>query len=167
MQKKNGNDRMHRILSKAQRSLPCKLSDAELKTRGRQAAALAYEIESIEASIEGLKSQSKALGANIETKESERRQVERVLRTETEDRQVEVVVEADMRSGTVTERRTDTNEVLCERGMTHEEAQASLFDDMKSTSVEPDGPIDVNPPGTKALPPKRSKKSNPDEATSE
>ncbi len=154
-------DRVHRILSKEQRNLPVKLTDPELLGKGRAAGALGFEIESIDAQIDGLKTTAKGLQATRDTRDNELRQIVRCIRAGVEDRPVEVVVEADMRTGEVREVRYDTGEVLSTRGMTKDEAQGALFDGPEP-AAEPDEPIDVTP--AKALPPRRRKKdADPDE----
>ena len=119
--------RGYRLLSEEKRLLPVKLGPEELRERGRQAGALCLQIESLDEEIEGLKSRAKALALSVDVREIDRRTVERALRTETEDRMVEVRIEAEMRTGTVREVRVDTGEVLRERAMTPDEAQGTMF----------------------------------------
>ena len=144
--------------------MPCRLTDVELRERWRQHGVLEIEIEAIEAELEGTKSHQKSLAAKAEEREAERRSLSRICRAEAEDRQVDVEVRLELRTGTVTEVRTDTGEVLHERAATMDERQGVMFAEAAAAAPADEEPAekDVTP---KALPPrKRAKGEDREEA---
>ena len=154
MSKKGNGLRVKRILKKETRKLPVRLGDAEILEAGRKAAAISGQMEELEAQEEQAKAKAAAAKKQAENLDRDVRRLQFTVRQGSEDRDVEVITECDMRTGTVTERRTDTGEILLERDMTVEESQGVMFNDLANGPREDDEPIDVNPP-LKALPPKR------------
>jgi hypothetical protein len=124
-------DRVFRILRTEKRKLPVKLTPDEFRAAAKRAAQIADEIASTDREIEGYQSTVKGLKARKETLEVERSQESRKVRLEVEDREVEVAVEVEDGTNTVFERRTDTNEILRERGLTQQEAQVSIFHEVR------------------------------------
>jgi murein L,D-transpeptidase YcbB/YkuD len=141
-----------RVIKKAKEQLSVKLDEGEILDRARKAASIQRQIQELESEEEQAKAQATSKKKQAERLDQDRRRLEFAVHQGSEEREVEVAHEADMRTGVVQEVRLDTREVLRERRMTSEESQGVMFSDM---AAGPDDqgtePIDLNPP--KALPP--------------
>jgi hypothetical protein len=145
-----------RTLKKETRKLPVRLTDEEVLETSRKAAAIDNEIRDLENREERLKGDATAAKKQAESLERDRRELQIIVRQGSEDREVEVVTEANMRTGIAREIRTDTREVIRERPLTVEERQGVIFHEEES---EEEGVIDVTPP---RLPGPRPEEERPD-----
>jgi hypothetical protein len=143
-----------RVIKKVKEQLAVRLDEGEILDRARKAAAIQRQIQELEAEEEQAKAQATSKKKQAEKLDQDRRRLEFSVHQGSEEREVEVAHEADMRTGIVQEIRLDTREVLRERRVTSEESQGVMFADLASGPDDEDGeekPIDINPP--KALPP--------------
>ena len=105
------------------RMLPCKLTDAELLSRGREAAELLARRRQAEADK---KDQMSAIKATMDGLEADITRVIKELQSGEQYREVAVDVDKDYRRKLVTTVRKDTGEIVEERGMTPAELQLEL-----------------------------------------
>jgi len=111
--------------------LPVKLTPAEVALRAQEMASAESKLGECETRLEQFVEASKGTKKQIETEiddaRGEVRRLARVVRDRAEIRAVPVMEDPDYEGGAVNTYRTDTNEVVATRGMTHEERQQSLF----------------------------------------
>lgn len=103
--------------------LPVKLTETEIKERGRKLAHLYEEIEIAEI---GKAAAARASKDRIETLQAEAGAIARVIRSGQEDREVQVQEEKDYSEGVCRMKRLDTGEVVETRAMTPQELQRPL-----------------------------------------
>ena len=119
------------------RELRCPLSEAERHQRAERVAELLEQIETIEAEQASARSRFKS---RLEVAELEKRVVLDEFRTGAAMRAVQCELHVDLVSARAQWVRTDTGELLAERGLRDEERQGLLFDDAKANGdEEPDG----------------------------
>jgi len=150
---KDPNATVRRILRRESRRLPVTLSTDELVEKARIAATLSYEIKALAATAEGFKTQAKNLATTQDVKSDQRELILEQIRLRQEEREVPVQVEFDPRTRNVQEVRCDTNAVINERGLTQDETQATLFEEIRDIPMAPEpGEVDVTPPSDASLP---------------
>lgn len=120
------------ILTRAIRLLPVKLTDDEVRKKGLELAGVCDDIGTETARADSVKQELKARMGGLESK---RAQLATLLRRGDELREVEVLTRAHYASGTASEVRTDTGEVLLARPLTEKERQPSLLAGLEETAV--------------------------------
>lgn len=103
--------------------LPVKLTDAELLARGRESGELALAIQQVHDELAAAKIAAKE---KLKVFGDRDRELDRQLRSGTEDRDVECELRFDFDAGIVRTVRLDTDEVVSERDVTDEERQSTL-----------------------------------------
>ena len=106
------------------RSLPCKLTDDELKDKSRELATTVQEIASEETRQKNIKDQLKATMSELESRQT--RLAGEVARGEIY-REVDVEYRIDTKGETVQEVRLDTKAVIVSRQARDEERQLVLM----------------------------------------
>ena len=105
-------------------TLPCRLSELEVRQRAKEAAREENEIRAAEKDKKKAMSEYKA---RIETHQGELARLSEMVRSEVEYRDVQVEIELDYTLGMVRVTRTDTGEVIEPgRPMTRDEKQMRL-----------------------------------------
>lgn len=118
------------------RSLPCTLSDVELREKGDQLAQAFNDVEVAESQEKAMKSQFKAKKEELQARLS---RLSSLIQSKTEMRDVEVVKQTDFKKDEnhVTETRLDTSKVLTTRDLTDEERQRHLdFMELAQKDIE-------------------------------
>jgi hypothetical protein len=112
--------------------LPVKLSEPEVALRAQELASAESVLGDAEKRLEQFVEAAKGTKKGIETEITDARSLvgslARVVRERKEDREVPVMEDADYEKGAMNTYRTDTNEIVATRGLTHEERQRSLFE---------------------------------------
>lgn len=103
--------------------LPVVLEDETLVTRSKE---LGLQIQEIEDTKERHKTVKAELREELRDQEAERNRLARIVREGREPRQVVCVERADYKAGQVYVVRTDTDELVRARRMTHDERQLGL-----------------------------------------
>lgn len=114
---------MTSVLKTENRSLPCKLTDEELRKAGGELAAVLDDIDTEEKGQEDEKAQMKARLTELKSRQ---KQLAIKVRRGEEYRQVPVAYEISEGADIVTERRLDTNEVMIIRPARDDERQLAL-----------------------------------------
>jgi hypothetical protein len=108
-------------------SLPVVLSQSELLARGKESGELSLSISQVEEDLAAAKVAAKE---KLKTFEARKRELDRVLRSGIETRDVECELRFDFDAGVARTIRLDTKEVVSERPVTDEERQTSLTEAM-------------------------------------
>lgn len=112
-------------------ALPVKLSEQDLALRSQELASSESVLGDAETRLDAFVEAAKGTKKEIETEIVEARamvrRLARVVRERREERDVPIMEDADFEKGAMNTYRTDTNEVVATRGLTHEERQSSLF----------------------------------------
>lgn len=103
--------------------LPCKLTEVEKVTRGRELASRMEDREQVQMHAEEAKSEFKA---QIQAHEAVIDQLKRIVLDGSERREIECMYHKDYENNTVLTIRTDTGEEVDSRRMTTEERQEML-----------------------------------------
>lgn len=103
--------------------LPCKLTEVEKVTRGRELASTMEEKDQLQLKIEESKSEFKTKVQGLDLKIEE---LKRIVLDGTERREVECFYHKDFENNSVLTVRTDTGEEVDSRRMTAEERQEML-----------------------------------------
>lgn len=103
--------------------LPCKLSDIEKVTRGRELASKMEEREQVQLQAEEAKSAFKTRTQGLDAQIDE---LKRIVLDGSERREIECFYHKDFENSTVLTLRTDTGEEVDSRRMTPEERQEML-----------------------------------------
>lgn len=103
--------------------LRCKLTDAELITRGTEMAEASAEVVTLE---DQLASTKKEYQAKIDSRQARINELSGTIRAKSETRLVKCEREFLYNAGRVTEFRTDTAEIINTRDMRDEERQQEL-----------------------------------------
>jgi hypothetical protein len=111
---------MHETFTKY---LPCKLSDIEKVTRGRELASKMEEREQVQLQAEEAKSAFKTKTQGLDAQIDE---LKRIVLDGSERREIECFYHKDFENSTVITIRTDTGEEVDSRRMTVEERQEML-----------------------------------------
>ena len=106
------------------RTLPCRLTDEELRERGQALAQTVQNIATEQTRQTDLKAQMKATLAGLQARES---LLANVVARREEFRDVLVALVPDHAAGTLTEVRLDTGEAFYTRPLTEDERQLSLL----------------------------------------
>lgn len=112
--------------------LPVKLTEVELALRAQELATAEGVMDDAERRLEQFIEASKETKKGIENEITDARgkvhHLAGVVRDRKEFRAVPIMEEPDYEKGAIDTYRTDTNEIVATRGMTHEERQRSLFE---------------------------------------
>ena len=110
-------------LKTVMRSVPCRLTDAELLTRADELSVVVQETTAEEGRQTDIKAQMKARLTELAARKT---RLALTIGRKEEHRDVDVAHVADLQAGTVTVVRTDTGEAMETRLMTDDERQDSL-----------------------------------------
>ena len=118
------NDKKRRVtLRKVMRSVPCRLTDAELLARADELSGVVQDTTAEEGRQTDIKAQLKARLTELNARKT---RLALTIGRKEEHRDVDVEHVADLQAGTVTVFRTDTDEAMDTRPMTDAERQDSL-----------------------------------------
>lgn len=118
-----GINHVRPILKRSTRLLPVRLTDDDLRDRGRALAQVCDDIASERARHDSIKTELKARLAKLE---ADRAVLSALIRRGDEERDVEVITVADYARAVAVEIRTDTNDTLRERPLEMSERQPTL-----------------------------------------
>lgn len=104
-------------------TLSCTLTKEEWDDASRRLASALTDLSTAE---DDLKSTSAEIGGRIKTLKADITSLRKKVQSGEENRLVTVTVINDFSEGTITEIRSDTNEVLIHRKMTEDESQTEL-----------------------------------------
>ncbi len=110
-------------LARTSTTLPVKLTEGELRTKGDELAVVCQQVDEEEVSQKNLKDQMKAKLSELE---SRRTRLALVISRREEYREIEVVRQISETGDIVTETRTDTGEILQTRPARDNERQQAL-----------------------------------------
>ena len=119
---------------KREKSLPCKLTDAELIERADQLIDCAKRSEELDWALERVKKQTKESQEGIK---AQTRELREEIISRSAWRLVEVKEELDWDKNIATLYRLDTGEVVETRAITAQERQAKLSLEMEDDTEEP------------------------------
>ena len=105
------------------RTLPCKLTDAQLKERAHKLAEQVRRLSAIKSESKDAAAQFRLSIADLEEEMSE---VAQEIRDQAEMREVEVVIEKDFEEGVETTMRKDTGEIVNTRVLGPNERQGEF-----------------------------------------
>jgi len=120
--------------------LPCELTDDEWVARSRDLASLEAILADAEAAeveaADEYKARKKRLAAETQTKRANVARLAQIVRTRSEERNVEVKTETDFEASRVQTVRVDTGEVVSTRPMTETDRQREMFKDGVAPTAE-------------------------------